>query len=77
MRVQITMPVELVADIDQQAKKINLSRSSWITMVVTQYSEQKKIMETLQTMAKILEGEGKEKQDELKKIISDIDVVEK
>jgi len=52
MRVQITMPVDLVAEIDQQAKKINLSRSSFITMVVTQYSNQQKIISDIDDIKK-------------------------
>lgn len=77
MRVQITMPVDLVADIDLQASKVNLSRSSFITMVVSQYSEQKKAIEAFRTMAKILENEPAEKQDKLMKILSDIDGAKK
>lgn len=76
MRVQITMPVDLVDEIDKQASKINLSRSSFITMVVSQYSEQKKVMESFRTLAKILENEDAEKQDKLMKILNDIDNTE-
>lgn len=52
MRVQITMPVDLVSEIDQQAEKINLSRSSFITMVVTQYSNQQKIISDIDDIKK-------------------------
>jgi len=53
------MPEPLVDEIDSQARSLNLSRSSYITMVVTQYLEQRTVMATLQSLAKDLDSKEK------------------
>ena len=58
-RVGIIMPEPLVDEIDSQARSLNLSRSSYITMVVTQYLEQRTVMATLQSLAKDLDSKEK------------------
>lgn len=58
-RVGIIMPEPLVNEIDKQAEALNLSRSSYITMVVTQYLEQRTVMATLQSLVKDLDSKEK------------------
>lgn len=67
-RVGIIMPEHLVDEIDKQARSLNLSRSSYITMVVTQHLEQRTVMATLQSLAKDLDSK-----EQLKKIIANAD----
>jgi len=61
-RVGIIMPEHLVNEIDKQARSLNLSRSSYITMVVTQYLEQRTVMATLENLIDEFKNE-KEKSD--------------
>ena len=61
-RVGIIMPEHLVDEIDSQARSLNLSRSSYITMVVTQHLEQRTVMATLQSLTK-----GLDSKEQLKK----------
>ena len=77
MRVQVTMPLDLVADVDKAAKKLNLSRSSYITMIVSQNAEQRRAMETLQTMSKMLVDADDSRKEQIRKVFSDIDDTKK
>ena len=77
MRVQVTMPLDLVADVDKAAKKLNLSRSSYITMIVSQNAEQRRAMETLQAMSKMLVDADDSRKEQIRKVFSDIDDTKK
>ena len=68
-RVGIIMPEPLVDEIDSQARSLNLSRSSYITMVVTQYLEQRTVMATLQSLVKDLDKDKDKDKEILKDII--------
>ena len=61
MRVNINMPDDLQAEVDKKAKALNLSRSSYVTMIITQFFEQQKAMNTLEGIIDEIKKEQLEK----------------
>ena len=61
MRVNINMPDDLQAEVDKKAKALNLSRSSYVTMIITQFFEQQKAMNTLEGLIDEIKKEQLEK----------------
>lgn len=50
-RVNMNLPAEMVDEIDSERKKLNLNRTSYITMALSMYLNQQNAMQTLQALA--------------------------
>lgn len=81
-RVNMNLPADLVDIIDRERQKLNLNRTSYITMAMSTYLSQQSAMQTLQALAikmPTLEGEGDDKKPfgDKKMLIIDDDYIDK
>lgn len=60
-RVNMNLPAEMVDKIDLERKKLNLNRTSYITMALSMHLNQQDAMQTLQALAiKMPKADGEE-----------------
>lgn len=53
-KISITIPNELLQEIEEKAKKIGLNRSSYISFKLSEGSKQDKAMESLMTLVDVM-----------------------